>query len=338
MPFWAVASFVRCYSRLFGRRSESWEGIVEFNEHIGWKPKPNVDALCTFAAGSFRVKTNADGWCGDRDLRQCHILALGDSFAFGFGVDSQEAFFSVIDSSLRVKAVGAPGYNMVQELLLLEELSPQLKGKLVVWLICLGNDIYDNVIPNLHQYRMPFVRRVNTTDTWEVVTSHIKSTRWPGNREQSSRSKQKWEATFTDKNLGKRAYSACKFLIEKGNEICNHADATLVIMTVPWMNQLNQDGWKESMSRFSDREQFDPNLPDRKISDMCRQLGVAFISGKEYLTFGDHIANEGHWNAKGHRRIAQLLVSIYQEHILNPGVDLVAGNVRVAHLLTDPEI
>jgi hypothetical protein len=278
-PFWAVALLVRC-CRLVVPPAESWEGIIEFNEHVGWKPKPNLDAYCSFAAGTFRVKTDPEGWPGAENLSQSHVLALGDSFAFGFGVDNENAFFSLADSGLRVKAIGAPGYNMVQELLLLEKFAPQLDGKLVVWFVFLGNDIYDNLLPNLYEYRMPFVRQANNTGSWEVVTSHVGTAKWPFNPENNLRIKEKWEATFTEKLLGRRAYAACEFLIERGKETCARAGAKLVVMTVPLMNQLSESEWKKLLGRFEHFEIFDRDLPDRKISRMCERLGVSFVSGK----------------------------------------------------------
>jgi hypothetical protein len=315
LAFWVIAYIVRHSSRLFVARFESWEGIIEFDPYAGWKPKPNLDAYCSFIAGTFRISTDSEGWRGDSDLQRCQILALGDSVAFGFGVNDEHAFFSLLNSGLRVKAIGAPGYNMVQELLWLEKLSPQLHGKLVVWFICLGNDLYDNLLPNLYHYRMPFIREINKTGDWEVVTSHIKKARWPFNPEHNSRIKEKWEATFTDRLLGRRAYSACEFLIRRAQALCSQTEANLMVMTVPLITQLDQKEWERAFLRYRDPKQFDPNLPDRKIGEICAKSNVAFLSGKDYLESRDHIPQDGHWNERGHRRIAKLLESLYWDHV-----------------------
>jgi hypothetical protein len=316
IPFWTVAFLTRWCSEHFGNRADTWEGIIEYNEHIGWKPKPNLDAYCSFPAGTFRVKTDSQGWRGEEDLARCQMLVLGDSFAFGYGVDHDKAYFSLIDSGLCVKAVGSPGYNMVQEILWLERFASQLRGKLVVWFICLGNDLYDNLLPNHNLYRTPFVSQVNGTGRWEVVTSHLRSEQWPCHTNHDSRKKEKWAATFTSNFLGQRAYSACGFLIQRAKETCARADAHLVVMTIPWMNQLSTGQWQESLATVGDLKSFDPDLPDREIGRICSKLKIPFVAGKSHLAMGDHIPGDGHWNERGQQRMAQLLQALYQEHAL----------------------
>jgi hypothetical protein len=315
--FGGIAYIVRHSSRLFASRVASWEGIIEYDPYVGWKPKPNLDAYCSFIGGTFRIATDSEGWRGDSDLRRCQIVALGDSVAFGFGVNDEHAFFSLLNSGLRVKAIGSPGYNMVQGLLWLEKLSPLLRGKLVVWFICLGNDLYDNLVPNLYHYRMPFIRQINGTKDWEVVTSHIKKARWPFNPEHNSRVKEKWQATFTDRLLGQRAYSACEFLIRRAQDLCRETEAHLIVMTVPLTTQLDQSKWERAFLRYREPKQFDPNLPDRKIGEICAKLNLAFLSGKDYLESRDHIPEDGHWNERGHRRMAKLLETLYRDHVVN---------------------
>jgi hypothetical protein len=316
IPFWAMALMMRQCSRRWLPSATSWEGVIEFNQHAGWKPKPNLDAFCSFAAGTFHVKTDAHGWRGEGDIGQCDVLVLGDSVAFGFGVNDEDAFFSRVDSGAYVKAVGAPGYNMVQEVLWLEQLRSELKGKLVVWFICLGNDLYDNLIPNLYHYRMPFVRKQNTSERWEIVTGHVKKSPWPFNSENNTRLRDKWEATFTDRVLGQRAYSACEFLIHRGRDLCRENGADLVLMTVPIMNQLDQLHWKNAFLAFGGGQNFDPGLPDRKIGEICERLAVRFLAGRDYLEMRDHIEGDGHWNEIGHTRIAHLLLSLHKDHVL----------------------
>ena len=324
IPFWTMALLMRYCSSLFVPRAASWESVIEFDSCTGWKPRSNLNAHCSFVAGTFHVKTDSQGWRGVGDIPQCHVLALGDSVAFGFGVNDRDAFFSRVDSGVRVKAVGAPGYNMVQEVLWLEKLAPQLRGKLVVWFICLGNDLYDNIIPNLYQYRMPFVRKANGAGTWEIVTEHIKKARWPYNPEANPRLKEKWEATFTDRFLGQRAYSACAFLIEKGRDICIREGSGLVVMTVPLMNQFDRQRWERTFLPFGGADRFDPDLPDRQIGDICARLNVSFLSGRDYVQLADHIERDGHWNEFGHVRIARLLQSLHEQHV-SGGVSTTRG-------------
>ena len=61
----------------------------------------------------------------------------------------------------------------------LEQLAPKLRGRLVVWFIYCGNDFYDNLAPDLHGYRRPFVREARPDGGWEIVTDHVRSEPWP---------------------------------------------------------------------------------------------------------------------------------------------------------------
>jgi hypothetical protein len=325
LPFWAVAVLTRWFCRFFEPQAAPWTEIVEFDSVLGWKPKANLDTYCSFPAGVFHVRTDARGWRGKAKFEDSNIVVIGDSFAFGFGVDDRYAFFSQTDSRLRIKAIGAPGYNMVQEVLWMDQLRPHLKGKLVVWLICVSNDLYDNVLPNLQQYRTPFVRETNGSGTWEIVTSHLNITRWPFSFEHNFRAEEKYTGVFGENFLSQRMYSACDFLLSRGRDLCHRAGAQLVVMTVPWPIQFNPREWQRIAQRFGDAQTLNPSLPDQKIGGMCSRLGLRLISGTEIFNHRDHIPREGHWNERGHRRLAELLLEIHQDHVHGNKASLVTG-------------
>jgi hypothetical protein len=288
---------------------------MEFTPTVGWKPKTHLDTYCTFAAGAFHVKTDEHGWRGESSLTDSNVIVFGDSYAFSYGMDNAKAFYAVAPTGLRIKSIGAPGYNMVQELLLMRHLSASLKAKLVVWFIYIGNDLYDNLLPNHGSYRMPFVRNINETGKWEIVTSHISATPWPCMSSNRQRIEKKWKGTFGTNFLSQRVYDACEFLIEQGKGVCRQAGGYLVIVTIPWAAQLNPNAWERTLSRYGDVQDFDPDLPDKKIGELCTKCDVPFLAGKAYLDIDDHIPGEGHWNERGHQRIGVMLQILYEQYI-----------------------
>src|SRR3990172_7833003 len=147
VPFVVVAILTRSLSRFLERRAVTWQELLEFAPTVGWRPKPNLNTYAR-ADKVFQLTTDTEGWRGQRSIGESEVIVFGDSFAFGYGVDDK-AFFANIKSKVRIKAIGANGYNMVQALQWMERLSSQLKGKLVVWFIFVGNDLYDNLQPNL---------------------------------------------------------------------------------------------------------------------------------------------------------------------------------------------
>jgi hypothetical protein len=312
LPFWIVGVLTHLFRNWLERKTITWEEIIEFDSLIGWRPKANLNAYCSFAAGVFRAETDSRGWAGKSSIADSDVVVFGDSYAFGYGVDAK-SLFSELNPKLRIKSIGAPGYNMVQEYLLMRQLSPHLRDKLVVWFVYFGNDLYDNLLPNLYQYRMPFVRRRNGSSSWEIVTSHISRQKWPFNPEHNHRRKEKLDGTFGDAYLSRRIYSACEFLIGEGKDLCARSGASLVLMTIPWTIQLNPREWKGASSKGPGNKLLDPQLPDRKISEICSILHVPLIDGRKYLDLSHYIPGEGHWNEGGHRRVGEILAQLHHK-------------------------
>ena len=313
-PFWITAKGTRWISGFLEPRIVPWQSIVNYDPLLGWKPKANIDVHCC-TEEVFHVTTGADGWRGSVSLAESNIVVLGDSFAFGYGVSDAETFAGVV-SNARVKPIGAPGYNMVQELLILREYSAELAGKLVVWFIFLGNDLGDNLSPYMQIYRTPFLRRVNNQGDWQIETSHLSSETRPYRfgkwHEQVTREMVADICSST--YLSERAYSACEFLIRQAEELCERQGALLCVFTVPDPAQLSADGLESLRACSSNPESFDPQLPDRKIFEICSRLGVVFVAGQDYLKKEDYRQMDRHWTVKGHRRVAEMLGNVYRSH------------------------
>lgn len=307
VPFWVVAWATRYLARRIEPKIMPWQSIVNYDPLLGWKPKANVDVYCC-TEEVFRVTTGEDGWRGSSRIGESDILVIGDSFAFGYGVNDAEMFSAVV-ANARVKAIGAPGYNLVQELLVLRQLSTELAGKLIVWFIFLGNDLVDNLYPYMQIYRTPFLRQVNNNGQWRIEASHLspktRSYRFGQTHEQVNRERlaDLCSATY----LAERAYSACEFLIAQGQQHCQAQGARLCIFTIPDPAQLSAEGQKNLRESSSAGESFDAKLPDRKISEICARLGVAFVAGQEHLMRNEYRAVDRHWTPQGHRKVAAVL-------------------------------
>jgi len=318
--FWAVASLTKFGSRLFEPYMVTSDQLVEFTPTIGWKPKANLDAyyLTMVRDGVFHTITDAQGWPDRTKISDSHVVVFGDSYAFGYGVDSKTTFWRC-KTGIIIKAIGAPGYNMVQEVLLMRQLSYQLKGKLLIWFIYFGNDLYDNLSPNNQCYRTPFLRK-NLSQEWEITTRHVSPLRWPNKADPRYYDKlaEMCCATF----LSERAYSACNFLITEAKTICQEAHAKLVLMTIPDVIQLTSAGHEKLAASASNPKSFDPNRPDDQIKAIAFSLGVPVVALKDYLTASDYKERDPHWNQRGHQRVAELVKKIWHQNRLD-------GNERV---------
>lgn len=128
----------------------------ELDEEIGYKHRPNLDYTVHNPEFSYRLKTNSYGF---RDIEYSQgdvensfvILSLGDSFAFGYGVEENESFPSIIENRLNadgIKSVvintAVPGYGAIQESRTAKRYAPIFKPGMMILNVFVGNDIDDD--------------------------------------------------------------------------------------------------------------------------------------------------------------------------------------------------
>jgi hypothetical protein len=262
------------------------------------------------------------------------VVVFGDSFAWGHGIDD-ENFFSHLTGAVKVKTVGSDGYNLVQELLWMRRLAPQLRGKLVVWFIYFGNDLYENLTPDICGYRAPFVRPLNGTGVWEIVSSHISPRKWfyaPGSNGYRRDYYAKLAELCSRSFLSDRAYKACEYLLREGRDLCRKSGAELVVMTIPDVTQLTGPGNAFLLRRGGDPNSFNPDFPDLRIGEICEGLGIRLVRLKDELSRTDYkVAGDCHWTATGHRKVADLLVQLHRERVERRCVPGSAGGGAVVN-------
>ncbi len=320
LPFWGMGFAVRAGSGLWRRmriEASPWQELVRFEPVVGWRPRAGLRA---YAEGSrvFRLTTDREGWRGRATLEDAGIVVFGDSFAFGHGADDGD-FFADLRKHPTVKSVGANGYNMVQALLWMERLSDRLGDKLVVWFVYYGNDLYENLRPNLDRYRMPFVRQQEGSD-WEIVTSHVREEPWPfpTPRRYYARLAEICCPTF----LSERVFAACRYLIRRGQSVCGEAGASLAIMGIPDITQISTEGIHRLEMAAPAGQRPDAALPDRRLREICGQFGLPFVALRDHLGPEHHQEGDCHWNRRGHRRVAALLAELHARRVTSPATEM----------------
>jgi len=315
LPFIAVAFMTSLLTRLLEAKAVSWNELIDFCPEIGWTMRPNLKAWCRAepAGDVFRLSTDEQGWRGSQRLQESDIVVFGDSFAFGYGVN-EDAWFAGRQSGVRIKPVGAPGYSMVQEVLLMRRLATCLNRKLVVWFIYTGNDLYDNLRPHNAQYRSPFVRPSKSGDQcWEIVTHHLSPAYWPYSQEQLLRDHREMLGSIYCRNcLSERAFSACRFLITQARRACASC-LRLVVVTVPDVFELSEERRGRLLQYSLSPDTFDPDLPDQEIARHCSELNVPFVSGKAYWKAWHYNEGDRHWNRAGHSVALELLLDVHRK-------------------------
>ncbi|MGI9629043.1 MAG: hypothetical protein ACR2QM_19585, partial [Longimicrobiales bacterium] len=279
--------------------------FVQFHPVAGWTPRPNLDTHAYDLNGDvFHFTTDSDGWRSRGSLDDAEMVVFGDSFAFGYGIDDN-GFFGDMDPSFKIKAIGAPGYNMVQAVHWMRELAPRTAGKPIVWLLYPPNDLEDNIRPSMLQYRTPFVREKD--GAWGTVTSHLSEEVWPfPNRKPHF---ENFVDICSGTDLSRRVFSACRHLIAEAADIARENRSGLVIATVPELSPLAKGQLVKAQARSTATE-YDPDLPDRRIAEICQEMGVSFVPLNRELDGSDYLENDVHWNASGHRKVHGVLKQI----------------------------
>ena len=129
----------------------SQSGFYQRDDELGWLPKKNVQGQHD-QPGSFEstFSTNAHGLRDtDHPLAKQEgtrrIVVLGDSFAWGYGVNDGEIFTDYLESSLsdmEVINLGVTAYGLRQEIDYFKRLGIKFAPDVVV-LALVMNDIYD---------------------------------------------------------------------------------------------------------------------------------------------------------------------------------------------------
>jgi lysophospholipase L1-like esterase len=122
----------------------------KYDSLLGWAHEPGQEGI--FETPQFRtaVRINEKGlrdsehsYKRQNDIER--ILVLGDSFAWGYGVEESERFSQLLEETLGVEVInaGVSGYSTDQELLWYENEGIKYETDLVI-LVMAGNDVSDN--------------------------------------------------------------------------------------------------------------------------------------------------------------------------------------------------
>lgn len=124
---------------------------------FGWKPNANLDAAFFGEDFVMQIRTDESGYRlgarGPVDSVSNLIVAVGDSYTFGWGVNSDETFPSFLDERLaantsnRLVNLGVGGYGTSQSARALERFLSTVETSRVETIVVFhaGNDATDNV-------------------------------------------------------------------------------------------------------------------------------------------------------------------------------------------------
>lgn len=140
--------------------------VFAYDGLLGWSLVPGARVQHRTPEFDVAVRINGQGFRADREYSEgpspgtLRIVGLGDSFAFGQGVEVEESYLAILERRLgdaEVINLGVPGYGVDQQLLVLESRGLRYHPDLVL----LGlhtPDVFRNVNDRHGEYAKPRFR------------------------------------------------------------------------------------------------------------------------------------------------------------------------------------
>ncbi len=296
---------------------------VDYHRVLGWYPQASKKALLETSFIHQEIHTDAAGFRGEKDYASekpagiTRILALGDSFTFGFGVADSETFSRRLENtmpSLEVLNTGVPGYGIDQVLMLYREIGRKYHPDIVLV------DVFPEMCWRATRaftaggYAKPFFK---LTAGGELALQNVPVPRpyemtrgqFPNLFQQSF-----WQAVLQksilyqtlqfrllrlgrnlfliDPDLSDEWKISRKILAQLLTEIRRDGARPVLVLIPPqtWVRSPEKNQPRRSMLRFARRE----HVP---VVDLA---GAFYEAGQKSSVEDYYIRDDWHWTAKGH--------------------------------------
>ncbi|MBL8863705.1 MAG: hypothetical protein JNK02_17070 [Planctomycetes bacterium] len=266
---------------------------VEHDALLGWRYRPGTRERHVSAEFDVAVEIHSAGFrgpewepvpTGERTGRP-RVLVLGDSFAFGWGVEHAESLparLAAARPDWQVLGAGVSGYGTDQQCLLLETLEPRLRPDCVVVVFC-ENDLHECATDRVYGKAKPRFTRAASGELrlenvpvpypWIERVSHV----WRALAKR--RSDHELEATARDPN------AEWALVCDLYRRMARVLDGRpLVVVST-----------SRRLARLAAEE---PSIEHLDLAE-------AFGADAPRL----HFPLDGHWNAAGHARAAAALAA-----------------------------
>lgn len=311
-------------------RSFVLPGMYELDEGAGYRLTPGFSGTLERGGHITEFATNSLGLRGDDvgPKTRPRILALGDSFTWGWGVRQGEDWVHVLGTELTErgngKAVealngGVNGYGTESELAMLRRIGDQVQPDLIL-VGFFANDYTDNLIGARNTYTVRngylfdefshrylqenfLARESHLYRMWQVAweTARVRYFRGVPN--------QNPVRNFTPEDFAQGVDLSEKWILEMRDE-ATRLGAQLAVIWLP-----------ADVYALSRRDPQDIPLRadlQRRVADAgIPALDLLPVVNREQRTSGLYLPNDGHFSARGHRVAARAIATwILDEELL----------------------
>lgn len=319
------------------------DGIYVPDPYLWHKSVPGIDRTITGHPDyDFHVQTHALGYDGigfrDDGINDASpIIALGDSFTWGDGIDNDKIWVErlEVESGRDVVNLGMSGYGSQQILRLLQTYGLPLKPRLILWGF-FPNDFNDSGHFAWREETGRLAKQAPEPKPWtETLDRELRiysvAYTWLVSPFEEPDDNEEYERLYyTDNTLnlsfvlrsywGKRLDPTDKYTgpglvytqqaLAEAQTAANQLNAELVVLLFPSKEQVY---WPIVSTLVDNAADFKVNWPHDEVKAWCQANGVRFLD----LTpaFAKHAAQgeqlyyrfDAHWNEAGHELAAQTI-------------------------------
>ncbi len=273
-------------------------GMVRYHPDLGYALNPGTWVFSN-REFSHEFRINHAGMRDDEDsLIEPEVIVAGDSQAVGWGVAQEETFAQLIEkkSGLKVLNAAVPSYGTVREIMILDRVSTARLRYLIIQ-YC-DNDYWENKTFFLNNNRL----EIHSQAEWKAAHDQFRlKTRyyfgqylvesWKGivKKEKPSDSGQ-----FSGKTGKDEGFLFINALMNAGRSDLSRA--RIIVLEIAPHNHND----REFVSNLA------ATLLVKPFPEAVRNMQIIDMS--PHLSDGDYYLLDDHLNAKGHQRIAEILV------------------------------
>lgn len=305
----------------------------KYDPLLGWAHQPGQSGIFETPQFSTSVTVNERGLRDESHSYERQdgverILVLGDSFAWGYGVEAAERFSQHLEEALKVEVInaGVSGYSTDQEYLWYKNEGIKYDVDLVI-LVIAGNDIGDNdrqLVNNIYykprfiieegqlvltgypvpqtsaQGRLIYSLSQRSALAYFLTQRYFDLRSWYGKNNGASA---QVHLTNTEPSLEaeKNPFQTTLALVDEIQNLAESNDSEfMIVATDRWWNYPDAETYTDLMEILHNQEYLVldvESMPGFKIESML-------------------IPEDGHWNASGQKYVAKEIQNVIEQHQL----------------------
>ena len=284
-------------------------GTSNYDRRFGFLNSANIRETITTDEYSYTVETNSLGFrtreITPKPIHQRRLMLLGDSMFFGIGVDYPQTIPALLENmsdSLAVYNFAMLGHNTVQSLIATRAFATAVAPEHIFCGVFIGNDLISNAL--------------NYADGKNHIATHFDQVATTKTRLRQALAPYAWSTA-----LRAMAYSVYlprlryQMAAETNNveATCRHLaaiDRTASAIGSAFTAVLIYP--KDAVAGGLTQQWSQSQRPGRLVADHCSKRGIEVLDLLDYIASEAdrdryYYARDGHFNAAGNARIAQLL-------------------------------